>query len=79
VQDGKSWNLPPPHDDPIQPLYRGPPLPFSVLDAGDIKADDDGTYEQCDPGVMARTCRHMAGWKLAGNGLKVWQLLVSYS
>jgi len=66
-QDG-SWSLPLPHDDPLQPLYRGPPLPICVLEAADIQPDDDGTYEKSDPDLMAKTCRHMAGWKLAGNG-----------
>ena len=30
--------------------------------------DDDGTYEKSDSDLMAQTCRHMAGWKLADNG-----------
>ena len=69
-QDGNSWHLPLPHDDPLQPLYRGPPLPLCVLEAEGISPDDDGTYEKSDPGTMARACRNMAGWKLAGNGPK---------
>ena len=28
-------------------------------------------YENADPEKMAEACRHMAGWKLAGNGQKV--------
>lgn len=69
--DGKSWVLPLPHDDPVQPLYRGPPLPISVLNAVGITADADGTYESCDTGDMAKACRQMAGWKLSGNGSNV--------
>jgi len=69
-QDGH-WTLPLPHDDPLQPLYRGPPLPLCVLEAAGIKPDDDGTYKKSNPDLMAKTCRHMAGWKLAGNGEKV--------
>lgn len=71
-QDGH-WTLPLPHDDPLQPLYRGPPLPLCVLESAGIKPDDDGTYEKSDRDLMAKTCRHMAGWKLAGNGKKVSQ------
>ena len=59
------------HDDPIQPLYRGPPLPLCALESADIKPDRDGTYENADPNLMAKTCREMAGWKLAGNGANV--------
>jgi len=69
-QDGH-WTLPLPHDDPLQPLYRGPPLPLCVLEAAGINPDDDGTYEKSNPDLMAKTCRNMAGWKLAGNGEKV--------
>jgi len=69
--DGASWVLPLSFDDPTQPLYRGPPLPLCVLDAAEIKADTDGTYENCDPGIMARACRQMAGWKLSDNGKNV--------
>mmetsp|Transcript_7119 Transcript_7119/g.8096 ORF Transcript_7119/g.8096 Transcript_7119/m.8096 type:complete len:588 (+) Transcript_7119:216-1979(+) len=70
-KDGKSWNLPLPHDDPVQPLYRGPPLPLCVLESAGISPDSDGTYENADPDLMAKTCRNMAGWKLAGNGENV--------
>jgi len=69
--DGESWVLPLPHDDPIQPLYRGPPLSLCVLSAAGIEADADGTYEGCDPDTMARACRQFAGWKIAGNGNNV--------
>jgi len=71
-QDG-SWSLPLPHDDPLQPLYRGPPLPLCVLEAADIRPDNDGTYENSNPDLMAKTCRHMAGWKVAGNGDNISQ------
>jgi len=71
-KDG-SWSLPLPHDDPLQPLYRGPPLPLCVLEAADIRPDDDGTYESSNPDLMAKTCRHMAGWKLAGYGDNISQ------
>ena len=76
-KDGKSWNLPLPFDDPLQPLYRGPPLPLCVLKAAEIKGDNgmigvEGTsYEKADPFLMEVACRQMAGWKLAGNGEKV--------
>ena len=76
-KDGKSWDLPLPFDDPLQPLYRGPPLPLCVLKAAEIKGDNgqvgvEGTsYEKADPEKMAEACRHMAGWKLAGNGQNV--------
>merc|ERR1712204_100356 len=61
---GKSnhWKLPLPHDDPLQPLYKGPPLPLCVLDAAGIKADSNGSYEGTSPDLMAKTCREMAGW-----------------
>merc|ERR1719296_273850 len=35
-EDGRSWTLPLPHDDPLQPLYRGPPLPPCVLAAAGL-------------------------------------------
>jgi len=69
-RDG-SWSLPLPHDDPLQPLYRGPPLPLAVLESMGLEPSTDGTYESCDKDLMAKACRHMAGWKLAGNGSKV--------
>jgi len=69
-KDG-SWHLPLTHDDPLQPLYRGPPLPLAVLQAAGIVADADGTYESTDPMIMAQACRLMAAWKLAGNGMNV--------
>jgi len=71
-KDG-SWSLPLSHDDPLQPLYKGPPLPSCVLKAANIIPDDDGTYEKSDSDLMAQTCRHMAGWKLADNGDKITQ------
>jgi glutathione S-transferase len=76
-QDAKSWNLPLPFDDPLQPLYRGPPLPLCVLKAAEIKGDNgivgaEGTsYEKADHEKMAEACRQMAGWKLSGNGQNV--------
>ncbi|KAL7534274.1 hypothetical protein ACHAXR_008407 [Thalassiosira sp. AJA248-18] len=76
-KDGKSWKLPLPFDDSLQPLYRGPPLPLCVLQAGEIVGDNgmigsEGTsYENADPEKMAEACRQMAGWKLAGNGQNV--------
>ena len=62
------------HDDPLQPLYRGPPLPRCVLEAVGITPDPDGSYEKsasADPQNMATACRLMAAWKLAGNGSDV--------
>ena len=38
-KDGKSWSLPLPFDDPLQPLYRGPPLPLCVLKAAGIEGE----------------------------------------
>ncbi|KAL3775016.1 hypothetical protein ACHAW5_003754 [Stephanodiscus triporus] len=76
-KDSKSWNLPLPFDDPLQPLYRGPPLPLCVLKAAEIISDNgivgvEGTsYEKADREKMAEACRQMAGWKLAGNGQNV--------
>ena len=76
-KDGKSWELPLSFDDSLQPLYRGPPLPLCVLKAAEIKGDNgevgvEGTsYENANPEKMAEACRHMAGWKLAGNGQNV--------
>eukprot|EP00559_Dactyliosolen_fragilissimus_P009427 CAMPEP_0184858626 /NCGR_PEP_ID=MMETSP0580-20130426/3717_1 /TAXON_ID=1118495 /ORGANISM="Dactyliosolen fragilissimus" /LENGTH=529 /DNA_ID=CAMNT_0027354877 /DNA_START=275 /DNA_END=1864 /DNA_ORIENTATION=- len=69
--DGSSWNLPLPHDDPLQPLYRGPPLPLCVLEAAGIFPDNNGSYEKSNPGLMAKTCRSMAAWKLSSNGYNV--------
>ena len=77
-RDGKSWTLPLQHDDELQPLYRGPPLPLCVLEAAGIKSDDniddngddigDGSYLNADPRLVAMACRQMAAWKLVGNG-----------
>lgn len=61
--DGSSWKLPLAHDDPLQPLYRGLPLPSVVLDANDLQ-----DYANADPKKMAAACRDMAAWKLASNG-----------
>jgi glutathione S-transferase len=69
-RDG-SWTLPLSHDDPLQPLYRGPPLPRCVLQAMELEPDETGAYESCDPVIMARACRHMAAWKLSDNGINV--------
>jgi glutathione S-transferase len=69
--DGKSWVLPLPFDDPIQPLYKGPPLPLCALKAAGIEGDANGSYEKCDPNLMAQACRQMAGWKLSSNGQNV--------
>lgn len=70
---GKSnhWKLPLSHDDPLQPLYKGPPLPLCLLDAAGIQPDSSGSYEDTCPDLMAKTCREMAGWKLSGNGMNV--------
>lgn len=76
-KDGKSWELPLSFDDPLQPLYRGPPLPLCVLKAAGIAGDngevgvEGTTYEKADPEKMEEACRQMAGWKLAGNGANV--------
>jgi glutathione S-transferase len=62
------------HDDPLQPLYRGPPLPLRVLNAVGINADADGSYEKTaseQKQAMAAACRLMAAWKLSGNGENV--------
>lgn len=69
-EDG-SWTLPLDHDEMLQPLYRGPPLPLCVLEAMNLEPDSKGSYESCDPVVMAKACREMAAWKLADNGINV--------
>eukprot|EP00546_Thalassionema_frauenfeldii_P010456 CAMPEP_0178914376 /NCGR_PEP_ID=MMETSP0786-20121207/11392_1 /TAXON_ID=186022 /ORGANISM="Thalassionema frauenfeldii, Strain CCMP 1798" /LENGTH=507 /DNA_ID=CAMNT_0020587279 /DNA_START=198 /DNA_END=1721 /DNA_ORIENTATION=- len=69
-RDG-SWNLPLEFDDHLQPLYKGPPLPLTVLKSMDIEPDSSGSYESADPIAMEKACRHMAAWKLAGNGANV--------
>jgi glutathione S-transferase len=73
--DEKSWTLPLQHDDSLQPLYRGPPLPLCVLNAAGITRDnnkdgndDDGSYLNADPTKIAIACRQMAAWKLTSNG-----------
>ncbi|GAX18073.1 glutathione S-transferase [Fistulifera solaris] len=68
---GPSGRLPLPHDDSLQPLYKGPPLPLCVLQSVGIEAGPDGSLESADPALMKRACRMMAAWKLAGNGGKV--------
>ncbi len=70
-RDLESWHLPLPFDDPLQPLYKGPPLPLNILKAAGIESDNDGTYEHIPHEKMAKTCRQMAGWKLSGNGANV--------
>jgi glutathione S-transferase len=67
----ESWHIPVPHDDPLQPLYEGPPLPLCVLDSVGLTADPDGSFKSCDPNTMAIACRTMAAWKLAGNGVNI--------
>jgi glutathione S-transferase len=69
-KDG-SWHLPLPFDDPLQPLYKGPPLPLSILQSMDISPDSNGTYESVDPLLMSIACRHVAAWKLADNGVNI--------
>lgn len=69
-RDG-SWTLPLDFDDPVQPLYKGPPLPLCVLESMNLAPSDDGTYESCNPQDMERAGRYMAAWKLAGNGAAV--------
>jgi glutathione S-transferase len=66
-KDG-SWTLPLSHDEMLQPLYKGPPLPLCVLKSVGLEADSDGSFESCDEETMALACRTMAAWKLAGNG-----------
>ena len=66
-----SWSLPLAFDDSLQPLYKGPPLPLAVLESMSLTADSDGTYQNADPTIMAKACRHMAAWKLSGNGINV--------
>jgi glutathione S-transferase len=69
-RDG-SWHLPLSHDDELQPLYHGPPLPLCVLQAAGLQADADGSYQSADPQVMTAACRTMAAWKVASNGSNV--------
>lgn len=71
IGQGASWKLPLTHDDPIQPLYKGPPLPICVLEAVGLAPNENGSYESSDPKIMAKACRFMAATKLAGNGEKV--------
>lgn len=82
-KDNKSWDLPLSFDDPLQPLFKGPPLPLCVLKASGIKGDngevgvEGTTYENADSEKMAEACRHMAAWKLAGNGDNVSKFAAS--
>lgn len=69
--DDGNWKLPLPHDDPLQPLYNGPPLPLCVLEAAGLAPDADGSYVKCDENIMSMASKQMAAWKLAGNGDKV--------
>jgi glutathione S-transferase len=69
-RDG-SWHLPLSFDDPVQPLYKGPPLPLCVLESMDLAPDAAGTYESADPDAMEKACRYMAALKLSGNGSNV--------
>jgi glutathione S-transferase len=71
IVDMESQKLPLPFDDPLQPLFKGPPLPLCVLNAVGISADSDGSFENADANMMAKACRQMAGWKLASNGVNV--------
>jgi glutathione S-transferase len=64
--DDSSWTLPLSHDEPLQPLYIGLPLPACVLEAGGVT-----DYKTAEPLLMARTCRQVAGWKMASNGDKL--------
>ena len=63
--------MPLPFDDSLQPLYKGPPLPVCVLEAVGISPNVDGTYDSANPNDMAKACRVMAAWKVAGNGENV--------
>jgi glutathione S-transferase len=69
-RDG-SWHLPLTFDDPVQPLYKGPPLPLCVLESMALAPDATGTYESADPAAMEKACRYMAAMKLSGNGSNV--------
>lgn len=69
-RDG-SWSLPLSHDDPLQPLYKGLPLPSVVLQAAGLSADSSGSFENCNEKTMRMACKTMAAWKLASNGEKV--------
>ena len=71
IVDMDRQKLPLPFDDPLQPLYKGLPLPLCVLNAVGISADNNGSFEKADENLMAKACRQMAGWKLANNGENV--------
>jgi len=72
-KDGSSWNLPLPHDDELEPLYEGPPLPMCVLEATGLVDYGNANEEE-----MARACRHHAAWKLASNGINVSRLILIF-
>lgn len=61
---GGSWHLPLPHDDPVEPLYAGPPLPVAVLEANGLANGEYRTNER----ATAVACRHFAGHHLVANG-----------
>ena len=42
-----------------------------MLESVDITPSSDGTYDDTDPHLMAKTCRQMAAWKLSDNGFNV--------
>ena len=53
----------------LQPLYKGIPLPKCVLEAAEIVADANGSYESsASSPAMKDACQTMAAWKLCGNG-----------
>jgi hypothetical protein len=66
---GSSWKLRLPHDDDLQPLYEGLPLPLCALEAGGIL-----DYKNAAPQSMAKACRHAGAWKLASNGINVSEI-----
>lgn len=64
-----AWKLPLEDDDPLQPLFRGIPLPKCVLEASGISPDADGSYLSSKGTTELKTaCQNMAAWKLCGNG-----------
>ena len=66
---GTSWKLPLEDDEMLQPLFKGIPLPKCVLEAADIGADANGSYESsASSPAMKEACQIMAAWKLCGNG-----------
>jgi len=70
-KDDSSWRLPMPHDDPLQPLYKGLPLPVCVLNAVDIEYDENESFESTakdNAESLHVASRHMAVWKVSSNG-----------